>query len=90
MDKDWVTRHSGTILHSVSRHSFYFELWPLGTGTHGHWGARHSVLPSFDKNPLVYEHTVMSIFGRTPTLLRRKKGRLKPLHILFTLHYLSI
>ena len=46
MDKDWVTRHSGTIGHSVTRHSFYLELGPLDTGSHGHWGARHSFAPS--------------------------------------------
>jgi hypothetical protein len=46
LDKDWVTRHSGTIGHWVARHSFYFALGPLGPGSHGHWGARHSVAPS--------------------------------------------
>ena len=47
LDKDLVTRHSGTIGHSVARHSFYLALGPLGTGSHGHWGARFSVATSF-------------------------------------------
>ena len=42
MDKDWVTRHSGTIGHSVARHSVDLALGPLGTGSHVHWGARHT------------------------------------------------
>ena len=46
LDKDWVTRHSGTIGHSVDRLSVDLELGPIGTGSHGHWGARHSVAPS--------------------------------------------
>ena len=46
MDKDWVTRHSGTIGHLVARHSVNLARQPLGTGLHGHWGARHSVAPS--------------------------------------------
>ena len=46
MDKDWVTRHSGTIGHSVPRRSVDLALGPLGTGSNGHWGARHSVAPS--------------------------------------------
>ena len=43
MDKDWVTRHSGTIGHSVARHSVDLALGPLGTASYGHWDARHSV-----------------------------------------------
>ena len=46
MDKDWVTRHSGTIGHSVASQSVDLALGPLGTVSHGHWGARHLVAPS--------------------------------------------
>ena len=45
MDKDWVTRRSGTIGHSVARHWVDLALGPLGTGSHGNWGGRHSVAP---------------------------------------------
>ena len=38
MDKDWVTRHSGTIGHSVTRHSFYLALGALGRNGTGALG----------------------------------------------------
>ena len=47
MDKDWVTRHSGTIGHSVSRHSVTWALRVLGTGSLRQSVARHSVATSF-------------------------------------------
>ena len=37
LDKDWVTWHSGTIGHSVARHSVAWALKVLGTQ-----GTRHS------------------------------------------------
>ena len=47
MDKDQVTRHSGTIGHSVARHLVAWELRVLGTGSPRHLVARHSVAAPF-------------------------------------------
>ena len=52
LDKDWVTRNSGTNGHSVARHSVAWALSVLGTGSPRHWVARHSVAMS-RKAPLM-------------------------------------
>ena len=46
MDKDWVTRHSGNIGHSVAMHLVAWALRVLGTGSPRHSVARHSVAKS--------------------------------------------
>jgi hypothetical protein len=46
LDKDWVTKHSGTIRHSVARHSVAWALRVLGTGLPRHLVFRHSVATS--------------------------------------------
>ena len=43
LDKDWVTRHSGTIGNSVARHWVAWALDLLGTGSPRHWVAWHSI-----------------------------------------------
>ena len=58
MDKDWVTRHSGTIGHSVA-----WALGVLGTGSPIHSGAWHSVALShaaLKLNNWLWEHVLGS------------------------------